>query len=241
MYYDDDELRNPSMDPWDVRMRAAIISDDRQLFDRDVSWPTDHKRANVVAEEIVIVDGEKQPSAVKLLLVVLRRAGLTREEFFDHWLNVHGPLAAKLPGLRRYVQNHAVKDAESYRPMTHDGWSEMWFDDLASLQAAWASPMGVAMREDGERLFSEPIGIGIARERYQKWPGDTRKDWGARGLNEQQIKERLERDGYMDLAADPKAIAKIKAAADGGRDLLIWTDLHLVVNADPMIDARPQK
>jgi uncharacterized protein (TIGR02118 family) len=241
MYYDDDEVRNPSMDPWDVRMRQIIVADDRQLFDRDVSWPTDHKRATVYGEEIVVLDGEAQPSNVKLLMVVLRRPGLTRDEFYDHWLNVNGALAAKLPGLRRYTQIHGVKDADSYRPMTHDGWSEMWFDDLASLHAAWASPEGLAMRADGEHLFAEPMAIGIARERIQKWPGHPPKDWGARGLSEQQIKERLERDGYTELASDPKAIASIKVAADGGRDLLIWTDQHLVVNTDPIIDARPSK
>jgi hypothetical protein len=94
------------------------------------------------------------------------------------------------------------------------------------------------MREDGKTLFAEPIGIGIARERIQKWPGHTPVDWGAKGLNEQQIKERLQRDGYRDLAADANAIARIKTAAETG-NLFVWTDKHLVVNGEPPIDARP--
>jgi hypothetical protein len=95
------------------------------------------------------------------------------------------------------------------------------------------------MREDGRRLFAEPIGIGIARERVQKWLGDTRKDWGAKGLSEAQVKERLQRDGYTDLAADPSSVSRIKAAGDRG-DVMVWTDQHIVVNVDPIIDARPQ-
>ena len=53
----------------------------------------------------------------------------------------HGPLAAKLPGLRRYHQNHVVDRAQ--RGITYarggldfDGFSELWFDDLPSMQAA---------------------------------------------------------------------------------------------------------
>ena len=44
----------------------------------------------------------------------------------------HGELVSRIPGLRRYVQNHGVKEAYAVRPLTHDGFSEMWFDDLAA-------------------------------------------------------------------------------------------------------------
>jgi uncharacterized protein (TIGR02118 family) len=225
--------------PWDAGVGSFVTPDDRQLFDRIDNWPRQHKRASIAAVENAIRDERKRPEQVKLLMVVLRHPGLTHDEFFGYWKDVHGPIAAKLPGLRRYVQNHGLVAAQAERPMTHDGWSEMWFDDLASLQAAWASPEGEAMRENYKVLFAEPIGICIARERIQKWPGHMPKDWGVKGMSEEQIKERLLRDGYNDVASDPKLVARIQEAAYTG-ELLLWTNLHLAVMGEPRIDARPQ-
>ena len=52
--------------------------------------------------------------------------------------------------------------------MTHDGFSELWFDDLAHLQHAATTPEWQAVIEDGKRLFAQPVGLVIARERIQK-------------------------------------------------------------------------
>jgi hypothetical protein len=44
----------------------------------------------------------------------------------------------------------------------------MWFDDLASLQAATSSEAWNAMQSDARTLFACPVGLVIARERVQK-------------------------------------------------------------------------
>jgi hypothetical protein len=122
-WYDDlDALRTPVNTPEAQALREAIGADDRQLFDRQPGWPAHHKRASVVANERVVVDGAKTPEMVKGVFILSRMPGLTHQEFFEHWYEVHGPLAAKLPGLRRYVQNHAILELYGARPMTHDGW-----------------------------------------------------------------------------------------------------------------------
>ena len=127
-----------------------------------------HKRAAVVAEENVIVDGQTSPEMVKAIFIASKMPGLTLDEFFVHWQHVHGPLAAKVPG-------PAALRPEPRRPRelcrqdeTHDGWSELWFDDVSSLRAAVASPEWQALAEDGATLFTYPMGIGVARERIQK-------------------------------------------------------------------------
>jgi uncharacterized protein (TIGR02118 family) len=155
-----------------MTLQATVMADDRQLFDRSTEWPTDHRRSNVTAHERVILEGETTPSMVKALFMVSRRPGLTVQEFQDRWAGEHGRLVSKLPGLRRYVQNHAVLEAYGLasRPMTHDGWSELWFDDLPSFQAAATTPEWQAAVEHGQRLFAEPVGLVIARERIQKEP-----------------------------------------------------------------------
>ena len=41
---------------------------------------------------------------IKSLSLLVRKDGMTHEEFMKHWVEIHGPLALKVPGLRRYVQ-----------------------------------------------------------------------------------------------------------------------------------------
>jgi uncharacterized protein (TIGR02118 family) len=153
-----------------MTLQETVIADDRQLFDRSTAWPTDHRRSNVTAIEHVVLEGTPSPSMVKAVFMVSRRPGLTTDEFQEHWLGEHGRLVAQSPALRRYVQNHAVSAAYGLasRPMTHDGFSELWFDDLEQLQKSSTTPEWQAALADSKRLFAEPVGLVIARERIQK-------------------------------------------------------------------------
>jgi uncharacterized protein (TIGR02118 family) len=238
-YYEDLEpLKHPLQTPEALVLRAAVGADDRQLFDRSEGWPMHLKRASVVATEKVILDGETMPSMVKLMLLVSRLPGLTIEQFVEHWQDVHGPIAARLPGLRRYVQNHPVLEAYGVRGMSHDGWAELWFDDLPALQAAYASPQWTAVREDSAMLFAEPRGVIIARETVQKWDFKPTTTFDVSGWSEDDIRQRLEKEGYRTLAADPAAAIKIKEASKAGL-LAVWTAEHLVTIDESGIDARP--
>jgi uncharacterized protein (TIGR02118 family) len=77
--------------------------------------------------------------------ILTRKPDLTPEQFRAHWLNTHGPLAAKMPGLRRYHQNHITD--RSQLAIDHargtwevDGFSQLWFDDLDAMRKAVSSP-----------------------------------------------------------------------------------------------------
>lgn len=151
-------------DPHTMTLQETVRADDRQLFDRTPDWPLDGKRTSIVAEERVIVDGPTTSNMVKVIWGALRKPGLTLDECQRHWLEVHGPLAARLPGLRRYVQNHALPELAGIRPMTHDGFSEAWWDDLESLHQARTSREWEALSADGETLFAYPMAVIVARE-----------------------------------------------------------------------------
>ncbi|MBV9580081.1 MAG: EthD family reductase [Chloroflexi bacterium] len=151
-------------DPETMTLQATVRADDRQLFDRSTSWPVDARRATVVARERVIVDGPTMPDMVKAVYTALKKPGLSTPEFQEHWFEVHGQLGAQVPGLRRYVQNHAIAEAYPLRAMTHDGFSELWFDDLESLQRARASAEWAKLGEDGQTLFAYPMSVVVARE-----------------------------------------------------------------------------
>jgi uncharacterized protein (TIGR02118 family) len=76
-------------------------------------------------------------------VVLHRRPNLSAEEFRANLRNMHGPMAERIPGLRRYIQNHVALDPSR----THPGWDavvELYWDDHASMEAAWRSPEGEA-------------------------------------------------------------------------------------------------
>jgi uncharacterized protein (TIGR02118 family) len=84
---------------------------------------------------------------LKFIVVIYRRPGLTDEDFRRHLRDVHGSLAKNLPGLRKYVQNYVCADPKRGSP----GWNavvELYFDDWPAMEAAWASPQGVASDAD---------------------------------------------------------------------------------------------
>jgi len=90
---------------------------------------------------------------IKSISLLTRKAGITHEQFVKHWLEIHGPLAHAVPGLRRYVQSHIV--AERTRPdipvleVEVDGIAESWYDDIDALKAANASPEARILHDDG--------------------------------------------------------------------------------------------
>ena len=216
----------------------AVLKDDMQLFDRSLDWPMHEKRASVVARELAIVDGKAEPEMVKAIFIVSKLPGLTLSEFFEHWRHTHGALVARTPGLRRYVQNHALPAAYPGERQTHDGWSELWFDDLDALRRAVASPQWQAVRGHAAMLFAKPIGVGVARERVQKELGWEYNDWGVGAMDPEEVRRRLLDDGYTALAADPDGPAKLKHAA-AHNALAIWTAEHLVTIDETHIDVRP--
>lgn len=76
--------------------------------------------------------------------ILRRKSSMTTEEFRHHWREIHGPLAAQLPGLKEYY-HHYVTDASQLGidhargAWTVDGFSEIVFESLDSMNAALAS------------------------------------------------------------------------------------------------------
>ncbi|KKK89103.1 hypothetical protein LCGC14_2736470 [marine sediment metagenome] len=73
----------------------------------------------------------------KLVVVLQFRKDMSREEALRYWREVHGPIASKTPGLRKYVQDHATAAPEG--GLQFDGIAELWFDSQEALQSAMAS------------------------------------------------------------------------------------------------------
>ena len=86
----------------------------------------------------------------KIVVVLYRKEGMSRQEFRTYWRDVHGAIGARMPGLRRYVQNHALADGAPF-----DGIAEMWFDSPADMQTAFTSEAAQDAARDVPNFLSE--------------------------------------------------------------------------------------
>ena len=91
---------------------------------------------------------------LKLVSVLKRHPDLDVEAFQRHWLDIHGPLVARLPGLRRYVQCHTLRAGYRKATPAADGVAELWFDDTAALRALDGTPELAAVRADEARFIA---------------------------------------------------------------------------------------
>jgi uncharacterized protein (TIGR02118 family) len=91
---------------------------------------------------------------IKVVMFVHRRPGMEFEEFRRHYEEVHVPLAlSKFRFLKRYVRNY-IPPAAAAAPLC-DCVTELWFDDLESLQAQARETAGDAELRADEEAFMD--------------------------------------------------------------------------------------
>src|SRR3990172_2531575 len=99
----------------------------------------------------------------KVIYVLHRRPDMGPGEFRRYWREVHGPIAARMPGLRKYVQDCPLPDSSRVLPC--DGIAELWFDSAEEMQAAFASPEGVATMADSPNFLDmDRVGEMVVKE-----------------------------------------------------------------------------
>jgi uncharacterized protein (TIGR02118 family) len=98
------------------------------------------------------------------MIVLRKRPDVEWDEFRNYWLSDHAEIAARLPGLRRYTQDHLPRDPrQEDRPC--DGIEELEFDSPEALQTALASDAGVAVIEDlGNFAYPSSSGLVVVEE-----------------------------------------------------------------------------
>jgi len=92
---------------------------------------------------------------VKLVYCITKKAGLTDEEFFRYWKNIHGPIGARIPRLRKLVQSHRLTVPGDEHRHDYDGMAELWFDYVEDLLAARQSPEWKAATEDEANFIDQ--------------------------------------------------------------------------------------
>jgi uncharacterized protein (TIGR02118 family) len=91
---------------------------------------------------------------VKLISLMKRKEGMSREEFACWAVEEHAPIGERMPGIRQYRINILRAD----QPETEfDGVFELWFDSVETLQAALDSNVGTEARDDAMAHASKRI------------------------------------------------------------------------------------
>ena len=115
-------------------LRTMAATPELQAVRRDESNFLDTDRVvELIVDEVIVKDGP--PAPIKNIELVNFRADLPSEEARRYWQEVHGPIAAQIPPVRRYVQSHVRPGA--YRkptPPLCDGLAITWFDSVDAMR-----------------------------------------------------------------------------------------------------------
>ena len=103
----------------------------------------------LLTEEHVIKDGPAPADGLKNIEMVHHRPDLDIPEFQRYWREVHGPLAAQIPVIRRYVQSHVRLSgyARETKPVC-DGLAITWFDSIDTMRESATTEAYTRTRED---------------------------------------------------------------------------------------------
>ncbi|HSM32329.1 MAG TPA: EthD domain-containing protein [Woeseiaceae bacterium] len=81
---------------------------------------------------------------IKLIVAIRKREGMSVEEFQAHWRTRHAELVRNCPAtaryIRKYVQCHTVPDQYQKGEVAFDGTAELWFDNVADMEAFYSDP-----------------------------------------------------------------------------------------------------
>ena len=137
---------------------AAVQADEEKFIDHATM-------GLIITEEHVIKDGPAPSEGVKNVEFVTHKPGMSIEAFQKYWSEVHGPLAALIPVIRRYVQSHTRLAAyEGGRQPAHDGAAITWFDGTQAMRASALTAEYARVRADEPNFVAPEPPFIITRE-----------------------------------------------------------------------------
>lgn len=111
---------------------------------------------------------------INLIIAARRRSDITRDEFIRYWKEDHAPLVLSVlefsRHLRRYVQHPVAADPDGHAAVLgimpdYDGIGELWFDDHASMVAAFNEPRYLEIiRPDEEKFLDRDNSLSFVTE-----------------------------------------------------------------------------
>jgi len=106
-----------------------VVEDEKHFIDRK-------RVALILTEEHIMKDGLVPADGVKNIELITRKTGMDAEIFQRYWREIHGPIASKIPTLKRYVQSHTKLSGYRRQPQpTWDGIAITWFDSVDAMRS----------------------------------------------------------------------------------------------------------
>ena len=123
------------------------------------------KAGSIITDEIVQKEGTVGAGAVKMFSLLMRKPGTDVAAFQAYWRTHHGPLAAKIPQARRYVQCHVRPSAYAGGGTPrYDGVAELWFDNFDAVRESGNTDEHRAVKIDEPKFLALPFPFIIASE-----------------------------------------------------------------------------
>ncbi len=139
---------------------AGVLADEHNFIDGS-------SMGSIITDEYVIKNGPVRQNALKSINFVNRKADMSIDDFQSYWRNVHGPLCAAAPAMRRYVQNHTRRSVyNSGRIPGYDGVGMIWFDDMQALRDATPTPEFEKLRNDVENFIASDRSPSVLTREY---------------------------------------------------------------------------
>jgi uncharacterized protein (TIGR02118 family) len=159
-----DGIAELGFDDTDAMRRLATSPESRAATEDTPNFADPNRGGTVITVEVIQKDRPTNPSMVKLVGFATRKAGMEPDAFQKYWKEVHGPLATKIPQVRRYVQCHPLLSAyrAGIKPI-YDGVALTWFDSTNDMREK--PPEYRAIRRDEPNFLElHPENIIITRE-----------------------------------------------------------------------------
>ena len=121
---------------------AAVRADEPNFMDAA-------SQGSIITEEHVIKAGPIPVDGVKNVEFVSHKPGMPIEDFQKHWREIHGPLGAAIPVVKRYVQSHTrLSIYQKGKTPLYDGVALTWFDSTQAMRTSATTPEYDRTRED---------------------------------------------------------------------------------------------
>jgi uncharacterized protein (TIGR02118 family) len=159
LWFDDVGKANHAFN--DSELAAELIADEQRFLGN---------LHIVTAEQHVVIELPEPPARALLLKrmsVLKRRPDISEQDFRREW-QVHGDLVRKMPGVSAYRQNVVIArelvkgEPCGYEDLPIDGIVELWFENAATLEAAFGSEAGKETMAHAKTFLAEITAFVVA-------------------------------------------------------------------------------
>jgi uncharacterized protein (TIGR02118 family) len=154
-WFDDENTMRATADS---APRRAATTDDAKFVDMSTT-------GSIITDEVIQKDRKPIDASVKMFSLLTRKPGTDVANFQAYWRMNHGPLAAKIPQVRRYIQCHVRPSSYTDgRTPRYDGVAELWFDSFDAVRDSGNTDEYRAVKIDEPKFLALPFPFIIASE-----------------------------------------------------------------------------